>query len=234
MSAALKLTAGEEALVASYGEKLGELPGNADTINARDVAIQMLKQSGLPTRKVEAWHYTDLRRLLSAIPADAPAPMAEIEAILPGSEILSVENGEAARVDEIDGLHAENIADALRADVGAYVPEFDGSDDAIGFINAAFVSDGYRLTVPDEAKVETPIEIQTRTGSAQAHAAHVVTIGSKANATFIDRSVSGDATMTSAVTKVSVKAGAEVNWIVVQEQGANASHLGKLMFDIAE
>ena len=34
----------------------------------RDDAIETMK-AGLPTRRVEAWHYTDLRRLLTAVPA---------------------------------------------------------------------------------------------------------------------------------------------------------------------
>ena len=34
----------------------------------RDNAVEMLK-AGLPTRRIEAWHYTDLRRLLTAVPA---------------------------------------------------------------------------------------------------------------------------------------------------------------------
>ncbi|MEL6437542.1 MAG: Fe-S cluster assembly protein SufD, partial [Pseudomonadota bacterium] len=68
MNAPVKLTAAEEALIAHFGDRLNDLPGNGDTIMARDQAIQALKENGLPTRKVEAWHYTDLRRLLSAVP----------------------------------------------------------------------------------------------------------------------------------------------------------------------
>ena len=32
--------------------------------NARRPAIEALRRDGLPTRKVEAWHYTDLRALM--------------------------------------------------------------------------------------------------------------------------------------------------------------------------
>ncbi|MEL6919433.1 MAG: Fe-S cluster assembly protein SufD [Pseudomonadota bacterium] len=234
MNAPLKLTAGEQALIDTFGQTLQDLPGNADTIHARDAAIQTLKKHGLPTRKVEAWHYTDLRRLLAA-PKNAPQEAMEaIAPIIPGSRVFSIENGEAQNTDAVEGLNAEMISAALRAEVGAFVPAFDGAEDAIGLINSAFVSDGYRLTVADSAKIERPIEIQSRTSTAQAHAAHTITIGKDAEAVFVDRSFTGANAFTSAVTHITVKSGSTVDWIVVQEHGAAASHLAKLVFDIAE
>ena len=56
MNIALKHTAAEEALLA--------MAGSAD-------AIDQLRSKGLPTRRVEAWHYTDLRNLLKIVPAPA-------------------------------------------------------------------------------------------------------------------------------------------------------------------
>ncbi|MEO1747774.1 MAG: Fe-S cluster assembly protein SufD, partial [Pseudomonadota bacterium] len=126
------------------------------------------------------------------------------------------------------------IADALGADVGGFVPEFFGNDDAIGQINAAFVSGGYRLTVSDATELATPIEIQTHTSGAHAHSSHVVAIGAQTSATFVDRSVSAADAMSTSVTTITVKEGATVDWIIVQEEGDDASRLSKLVFDIAE
>ncbi|HMQ58735.1 MAG TPA: Fe-S cluster assembly protein SufD, partial [Rhizobiaceae bacterium] len=65
-----QLTPAEKALVERFGRVAFDLPGNTDVARKRDEAIETLKFSGLPTRRVEAFHYTDLRRLLATVPAD--------------------------------------------------------------------------------------------------------------------------------------------------------------------
>ena len=59
-----RLTPAETALVDTYTAKFSELPGDGAVVAARDVLFDDLKTGGLPTRRIEAWHYTDLRRLL--------------------------------------------------------------------------------------------------------------------------------------------------------------------------
>ena len=61
-------TPAETALIEAFGERLSTLPGDAAVAIKRDNAVEMLK-AGLPTRHIEAWHYTDLRRLLTSVPA---------------------------------------------------------------------------------------------------------------------------------------------------------------------
>ena len=60
-------TAAEKALLAAYDTIVSDLPGDGAVAVKRDNAIEQLK-IGLPTKRVEAWHYTDLRRLLTAVP----------------------------------------------------------------------------------------------------------------------------------------------------------------------
>ena len=52
-------TPAETALIEAFGERLSQLPGDAAVMVKRDNAIEPLK-AGLPTRRIEAWHYTDL------------------------------------------------------------------------------------------------------------------------------------------------------------------------------
>ncbi|MEL6817754.1 MAG: Fe-S cluster assembly protein SufD [Pseudomonadota bacterium] len=234
MNAPVKLTTVEEALVSAFAENVHTLPGSAETTDTRDAAIQAIKANGLPTRKVEAWHYTDLRRLLANLPAGDVETAEVLPTILEGSHLLPIENGVAELTGQLDGLNVELIADALGADVGGYVPEFFGVDDAIGQLNAAFVTGGYRLTVSDSAELAVPVEIQTQTSGAPVHTGNVVAIGAQASATFIDRSSSATDAMSTSVTTVAVKDGATVDWIVVQEEGEAASRLCKLVFDIGE
>ena len=74
-------TPAEISLIEAFGERLAQLPGDAAVTVKRDNAIETLK-AGLPTRRIEAWHYTDLRRLLTAVPAyDAANDARPIEAM---------------------------------------------------------------------------------------------------------------------------------------------------------
>ena len=61
-------TPAETALVDAFGERLSLLPGDGAVMVKRDDAIEQIK-AGLPTRRIESWHYTDLRRLLTSVPA---------------------------------------------------------------------------------------------------------------------------------------------------------------------
>lgn len=76
MQQAIKMTAAETALVDAYTAQIGDLPGDGAVLSLRDTLVHELKTAGLPTRRVEAWHYTDLRTLLRAVPAADPAAFA--------------------------------------------------------------------------------------------------------------------------------------------------------------
>ena len=81
-------TTAEAALIEAFGERLSLLPGDGEVMVRRDAAVEALK-AGLPTRRVEAWHYTDLRRLLTAVPThDETAHAKPIAALLEGSVVL--------------------------------------------------------------------------------------------------------------------------------------------------
>ena len=61
-------TAAEEAIFNVFENAMGSLLGDADMVRARDVVMKTIRKSGLPTRRVEAWHYTDLRSSLKISP----------------------------------------------------------------------------------------------------------------------------------------------------------------------
>lgn len=225
------LTAAETALVDLFGRRCGDLPGNADVVTARDKAMQALKIHRLPTRKVEAWHYTDLRRLLTNMPdwtADTGAAL--VDPVLEGAARFGLVNGALTERPAVDGLQVEAMADSLRADVGGVpfaAPTDD--DDAVGLINTAFASDGLRITVADGASIDRAVEIQSVHAGGQVHTRHHVVAGAGSTAFFIEHHRgTDDAVLASTATDLTVREGADVTWIVVQEQGAEATHLGSL------
>jgi len=223
------LTASETALVAQFGHRASHLPGNADAVAARDAAIEGIKAHRLPTRKVEAWHYTDLRRLLNKMPdwrSDVTAGPAD--PIVDDAHRFILINGQLTERTEIAGCQVEAVADALRADVGGVALQAPAdADDAIGAINTGFVTDGVRLSIAEGADIARPIELQSVHDGGQVHTRNLVTIGAGARASFIDRHFGSDEdVLASNVTELTVREGAEVRWIIVQEQGAAATHLG--------
>src|SRR5215471_9049658 len=108
-------TPAELALIEAFNQRLTALPGDAATMIKRDGAMEALK-AGLPTRRVEAWHYTDLRRLLSAVPAfDATRHAKPLPSLIAGSTVLPLLNGVAAgRVASIDGVSVKRLEEMLQ------------------------------------------------------------------------------------------------------------------------
>ncbi len=81
-------TPAKSALVDAFVDRMGELPGDGEIASARDNAIEALKTQGLPSRRVEAWHYTDLRTLLRSVAAyDGAAGTNPLPPVIAGSAV---------------------------------------------------------------------------------------------------------------------------------------------------
>lgn len=232
----LPLTAAETALVDGFGEHFSYLPGNTDMVTLRDRAVQSIKETGLPTRRVEAWHYTDLRRLLTSVPAhDGSAVAADLDGLIEGTSLFVLNNGKIAATGTVEGLSAASLADALRADVSGVKLGDHGKYDATGLINSAFVTDGFVVKVEDGAEIAAPVEFQSLHDGGQVHTRNLLTVGAGAKVRFLDRQAGSDKdVLASNVTELTVRKGAEAVWISVQEQGEAASHLGQLNVTMEE
>ena len=227
-------TAAERALLAVFDERLGVLPGDGAVATKRDAAIEQLK-TGLPTKRVEAWHYTDLRRLLTKVP-DAPAGEAmPVAPLLDGSTVLTVLNGKVGKAGEIaGGVSVTPIAELLRN--GAFAPALGthGYDDTVGALNAAFVSDGWFVDVPAGVELERPLEIQDVQAGGQVHVRSAVRVGENAKVTIVQRETGSGSGLVSSVTNLLVGEGAEVLWLLVQDQPDDATHLGQFNAEIGK
>ncbi len=91
MQTTTRLTAAETALVEAFGAQVGDLPGNGAVTGTRDRLLDDLKKSGLPTRRIESWHYTDLKNLFRQVPdANGSANISAVAPLVEGSAVLSV------------------------------------------------------------------------------------------------------------------------------------------------
>ncbi len=231
MQTGMKLSVAETALCEAYDHALGELPGDGAVLAARDVLISDFKDAGLPTRRVEAWHYTDLKALLRAVPAfDPAASAARLGPLVEGSTVLSVVNGIADARATVAGVTVRAFKDALADGTAAAGLVARDSDDTIGRINGAFVRDGFVLDIPAGAELATPLEIQTVQNAGQAHTRFPVTFGANARATVIERhAASGDtAAFVTTVSDISLAEGADITWVIFQGQGVADTHLGQI------
>ena len=235
MQTAITMTAAETALVDAYTAQIGELPGEGAVLSARDSLLASLRSQGLPTRRVESWHYTDLRALLRAVPAFDPTAFAQrVDPLVPGSSVLAVLNGKADTKNLPAGINVRSYAESLIDGVAAADLVERDQDDAIGRINGSFVRDGFEIEVPEETELEQPIEFQLVQSAGQSHSRFPVTFGANSKATIIERhlSVNDAASLVTVVSDLILDEGAEITWIILQQQGDSDSHLAQVNFDI--
>src|ERR1700748_2030503 len=97
-------TAAETALVEEFAAAKARLPGGREVAARREAAFRRFEASGLPSRRVEEWKYTDLRALMRAARPLATPPAAR--ALQPGAVGDALPGIEADHVAIINGVFA--------------------------------------------------------------------------------------------------------------------------------
>ena len=203
-------SAAEEKLVAEYARARGSLPGAAPVGALRDAAFDAFKVAGLPTRRVEAWHYTDLRiAMRDALPlAVASKPDAALKqkleklapriADLVTTRIVLVDGYFIAELSDVapKGVSISALSDALAKGDAEIVEALSapgmGQGDAALALNTAFMQGGVVIDVASGTQVAQPLEIVAlSTETSQAiYARSLLRIGTGAHVTLIERDVS--------------------------------------------
>lgn len=236
LQAANRLTAAETQLIEAYTREIGSLPGDSAVLLKRDDLFDGLKRQGLPTRRVESFHYTDLKALLRALPTDQPGAVGQgVQPIVAEASVLSVLQGVAQDVGSLpEGVSVSLYRDLLKSGAAADALTARGNDDTIGRINGAFVRDGFSLAVADGSDVAAPIEIQSVHAAGHLHLRFPASFGKGSKATVIERHVgqSDSAALASVVADLTLHEGAEVTWIILQGEGNADSHLGQIRADL--
>ena len=214
-------TAAESALI--------EIAESGETSVGSQEAVEALRREGLPHRRIEAWHYTDLRSLMGRQTDTAVQPVADASgAIL--APLLA--NSHVVDFDAPDAGHALNgltvTASAENADWQTTPNHLDRGLDTVRMLNAAFGASAVELSVDSGVALAAPVELRARAG-ARSHGFARCTVGAGATATFVERlEGEGGSAPSTGVSHLEIRAGARVTWIVDQEKGAAATHLGQL------
>ena len=172
-------TPAEIFLASAFDESKARLPGNACVAKWREDAFKVFTASGLPHRRIEAWHYTDLRALMrDALPV-ATAPGAPVLSAL-REEFAATGEMAAPRLVLVDGFFAPELSSGLpegikvsslagvltegRPDLIALLSSQDlakdlGARESIVALNAALMQDGVVIEVAPGTVLAEPIHL---------------------------------------------------------------------------
>jgi Fe-S cluster assembly protein SufD len=162
------------------------LPGNTDVAIWREASFKAFNASGLPHRRIEAWHYTDLRTLMrDALPLATVPSTATIDAL---REEFAAAGAPARRLALVDGFFVPELSGGLpeglkvrslasvltegRPELIALLSSQDlAAQDSIVSLNAALMQDGVVIEVAPGTVIAEPLNLIHVTAS-PAPAAH--------------------------------------------------------------
>lgn len=212
----VRLGAAEDTLIA----QLKSVGANAE---AERIAV-----AGLPTRRVESYHYTDLKMLLKAVPPlAAAANQASAPALrVAGAYQLMIANG--------------IIQAAATAPAGIIVGKATGGvlstrDDVLVHLNGALAKESLTLTL--ESSVDPVIQIDRRCEGEAAHVADSLKIfvADGASATILETFSGSDAAhVGNHATYIALGKGAVVTHITVDMSARAVSHFATNEYHVGE
>jgi Fe-S cluster assembly protein SufD len=210
----------------------------------RSAAMRSFAELGLPTRRDEAWRFTDLRPLVSArgLPAPAPDATADLGRLaahrLPGQahRIVLVNGRVAPELSEIGalprGVWLGSVADTIDLRPDLIEAAFDAGDtfgaQPFASLNAALFADGFVLALDADAILQHPVEVLHlgEAPSPQAyHLRNAILAGAGSQASVVETYIGSGSGWTNAVTTIDIGAGATLRHVKVLADGAEAIHL---------
>lgn len=238
-----------DAAARAFLDEYAQDAGTLDWLQARrDTAIETFRRIGLPSLRQESWKYTDMRilarrRFRAATHAGSPVLSEAARAHRYGSDAcheLVFVNG---RLVPDPGAHAtlpemgiQSLAEAGRK-APARVAEHLGrnADEARAFValNTAFMTDGAVMDIANGADLRKPFHLlyvcTPASEPVAVYTRNLIRLGANARATIIETFIGGDGEyFTNAVTEVELGPGAVLDHYKVQQEGANAVHVGCL------
>jgi len=208
MIAAKEKSPAEVSLAALYARRKRD--GAADL---REEAWASFARTGLPNRRRESWHYTDLRAALREIAPEAALPEDGLRVAIAGGELAAGARELAAAP---PGLSVTSLREALAQGdarvITALAPQT--GDPAVN-LNAALMQDGAVVRIAPGARIERPISLETSpAGGASTFTRNLVLVGEGARATIVERArpLAGGAQENHALV-LELAAGAEVELV---------------------
>lgn len=172
MDAQVNRSKAESALAQQFADAHARLPGNAEVARLRETSFARFETTGLPTRRVEEWKYTNLRTLMPEAAPLAPAPGADALKSAKAIAAAHIVSGVRAVV-LVDGAFVPSLSDVGNLDKGLLIRSLASAigepdvlkaisapvNDPLAALNAALMSDGVVIDVAAGSAIERPIQI---------------------------------------------------------------------------
>jgi Fe-S cluster assembly protein SufD len=215
---------------------------------ARERALANFECLGFPTTKLEQWRFTSVipiseKAFVLASDGVAGADKRFTSSLSGGAAVAVCVNGRfAPTLSTLDrlpkGVQVMSIEAALSSNpvlVEPYLVRLASSDtQAFTALNTAFLRDGVFISIAPRAVIETPIEVVFASVAegkpTVSHPRLLVVAGESSQGQVLERYVGNGATFSNAVTEVWLGANAVVDHYKVQEESAEALHVGSMYF----
>jgi Fe-S cluster assembly protein SufD len=168
------LSAGEAAFAPIFEQRK-----NDGARDLRETSWLAFLRQGLPSRRLESWHYTDLRGALRDFAPSATEAAAHVESQTPPA-----------------GVTRKSLREALQAldeaTLAALAPKI---DDPAFALNGALMTDGVALFVPPGAKIAAPITLERRfSGAGLSVTRSLIVVGAGAEVSIVEHAQADDKT----------------------------------------
>lgn len=179
---------------------------------ARGKALAAFGARGFPSRREEAWRFTNLRQLTE-------------EPFKPGRGKLELKSGSLP-----NGAWFASMARTLseRPEIARQaIAESDlAGGQPFASLNAALFADGFVLALDAGVTLDAPVEIVHYAAEGSINLRNLIVLARNSRATVVETYRGEGAYWTNTVTNVSVGAGASLTHAKVQDEGTNAIHFG--------
>lgn len=241
----------ESALAERYAAEKASLPGAAEE---RAAAFARFEATGLPTKRVEAYHYTDLRNTLRSVESlsqGLESGAQTLESILKestatlgskkpfttsGLSTILFTDGVMQTLPALpSGVQVQVLDEALKAGSATLNGALGRASDSVVDLNTVFTREGCFIKI--SGTVETPLHL----GFITAKRGHlplrvIVEVAPGASATLVQSHIGPDgaAYLENSVVEITLGKGAKVEHLRVQEAGDAANALSTLAVSLGE
>ena len=226
-------------------KKRGAVPGEPGWLaKRRETAMQRFAELGFPSRRLEAWRFTNLQSLQKSVfPPAADSVAVEAAALAPWRY-----PGEAHRLVLVDGRFSPQLSSIGVLPKGVFLastaqtlkdrPELLQSafreTETVGgqpfvSLNAALFEDGFVLALESGATLEKPVEIAHfgQTGQRSFHLRNLILLGANSRATVIESFAGSGDYWTNEAGVITLAKNASLTHVKLQDESQAAIHLAQ-------